>query len=82
MRLLLDENLAKRLKKDLNEHEVSTVRDNGWNGKQNGELLSLLIENNFGALITLIKICLTSKIFPSILLLFLFCMLPIILMKH
>jgi predicted nuclease of predicted toxin-antitoxin system len=34
MKLLLDENLPKRLKVDLMEFEVSTVSDNGWAGKK------------------------------------------------
>ena len=55
MRLLLDENLPKRLKHDFQEHEIYTVRDKGWNGIKNGELLKLLIENNFNALLTFDK---------------------------
>lgn len=52
MRLLLDENLPKRLKLDFPEHDVSTVRDRQWNGVKNGELLILLLENGFDALLT------------------------------
>ena len=52
MRLLLDENLPKRLKQDLAEHEIYTVRDRQWNGIKNGELLKLLLENSFDALLT------------------------------
>ena len=55
MRLLLDENLPKRLKLDFPEHEIFTVRDKGWNGIKNGELLNLLLENNFDALLTFDK---------------------------
>lgn len=55
MRLLLDENLPKRLKQDYQEHEVYTVRDKGWNGIRNGELLKLLIENDFDALLSFDK---------------------------
>lgn len=40
MKLLLDENLPKRLKQDFSEHEVYTVRDKGWSGVKNGELLN------------------------------------------
>jgi len=32
MRLLLDENLPKRLKIDFSTHVVYTVREKGWNG--------------------------------------------------
>ena len=55
MRLLLDENLPKRLKSDFAEHEVYTVRDKGWNGIKNGELLQLLMDNCFDALLTFDK---------------------------
>ena len=55
MRLLLDENLPKRLKTDFAEHEIYTVRDKGWNGIKNGQLLQLLIENGFHALLTFDK---------------------------
>ncbi len=55
MRLLLDENLPKRLKLEFPEHEVFTVRDKQWNGIKNGELLKLLIDNSFDALLTFDK---------------------------
>lgn len=55
MRLLLDENLPKRLKLDFEEHEVFTVRDKQWNGIKNGQLMKLLIENSFDALLTFDK---------------------------
>ncbi len=55
MKLLLDENLPKRLKSDFPNHQIFTVRDMGWNGKKNGELMKLLIENDFDALITFDK---------------------------
>jgi hypothetical protein len=55
MRLLLDENLPKRLKQDLREYEVYTTADKGWTGISNGKLLELLIENGFDALLTFDK---------------------------
>jgi len=55
MKLLLDENLPKRLKHDFPEHEVYTVRDKGWNGIKNGELFKLMIEDSFDALLTFDK---------------------------
>ena len=55
MRLLPDENLPKRLKLDFSEYEIYTVRDKGWNGIKNGELLQLLLANNFTALLTFDK---------------------------
>ena len=55
MRLLLDENLPKRLKLDFPDHEIFTVHDKGWNGFKNGKLLSVLLENDFDALFTFDK---------------------------
>ena len=55
MKLLLDENLPKRLKLESSEHEIYTVYDKGWSGKKNGELMQLLIAENFDALFTFDK---------------------------
>jgi predicted nuclease of predicted toxin-antitoxin system len=55
MRLLLDENLPKRLKSDFSNHEVFTVREKEWNGIKNGELLPLMLADNFDALLTFDK---------------------------
>lgn len=55
MRILLDENLPKRLKQNFPEHEVYTVREREWNGLKNGELLKKLLENDFQVLITFDK---------------------------
>lgn len=55
MRLLLDENLPKRLKEHFPGYEIYTVRDMGWNGVKNGELLKLMIANDFHILITFDK---------------------------
>ena len=55
MKLLLHENLPKRLKLDFQDHEVYTVRDMHWNGIKNGDLLKLLLENSFDALLAFDK---------------------------
>jgi predicted nuclease of predicted toxin-antitoxin system len=55
MRLLLDENLPKRLKIDFSTHVVYTVREKGWNGVKNGDLIKLLLADNFNALLTFDK---------------------------
>lgn len=55
MRLLLDENLPKKLKLDFPEHEIFTVRDKGWNGIKNGKLLELMVADGFQALLTFDK---------------------------
>ena len=59
MKILLDENVPKRLRFRIQERpgitEVKTIREMGWNGKSNGELLRLLTGNEFEVLITLDK---------------------------
>lgn len=55
MKPLLDENLPRRLKRDFPEFEIFTVRDKGWNGVKNGDLLKLMLENDFSVLITFDK---------------------------
>ena len=52
MRLLLDESVPMQLRSLLGEHDVWTVRNMGWNGRSNGELLALAREE-FDAFITL-----------------------------
>lgn len=51
MRLLLDECVPKRLKRELLVHEVKTVQDMGWAGIKNGALLKLA-DGQFDALLT------------------------------
>jgi hypothetical protein len=41
VRVLLDECLPRRLKRDLVGHDVSTAPEMGWASKTNGELLAL-----------------------------------------
>jgi len=53
MRILLDENLNWRLKRDLLGHEVESVPLIGWAGIQNGALLRKAVESGFEALITM-----------------------------
>ena len=55
MRILLDENLPKRLKRDFHEHEIYTVNDKKWSGLSNGELLGSMVSGGFDALITFDK---------------------------
>ena len=51
MRLLLDECVPKRLKRELPGHEVQTVQNMGWAGIKNGALLKLA-DTQFDALLT------------------------------
>ena len=55
MRLLLDENLPKRLKLDFPTHDVYTVWERQWNGTKDGELLQLMLAGGFQALLTFDK---------------------------
>ena len=41
MRVLLDECVPKRLVNEFQNHDVSTVTKEGWNGTKNGDLLKL-----------------------------------------
>ncbi len=53
MKILLDESLPRKLRNDFgDEHEVWNVKDKGWLGKKNGELLKLMTEDDFELFIT------------------------------
>ena len=52
MKLLLDENLPRKLKRDLPGHEVFTVREMNWDGLENGELLTVVLAAGFEAVVT------------------------------
>lgn len=40
------------MKKDFPDHEIYTVSDKGWNSKKNGELIKLMLKENFNVLFT------------------------------
>jgi predicted nuclease of predicted toxin-antitoxin system len=44
VRILLDECVDQRFRRELGGHEVSTVQEAGWAGKKNSELLKLAQE--------------------------------------
>jgi hypothetical protein len=52
VKVLLDENLAQRLRKNLGAHEVFTVGYKGWAGLENGELLRTAEENGIEVFLT------------------------------
>jgi len=54
MKVLIDENLPRKLASHLTGHQCRTVAECGWAGKKNGELLSLA-EPQFDVLLTLDK---------------------------
>ena len=51
MRVLLDECLPRRLKRELPDHDVKTALEMGWAGKRNGDLLELA-EREFDVFLT------------------------------
>lgn len=51
MKILLDECVDERLAHDIAGHDVLTVRQMGWKGKQNGALLALAAQH-FEAFVT------------------------------
>jgi predicted nuclease of predicted toxin-antitoxin system len=51
MRVLLDECVPRRLKRELRGHETRTVQDLGWAGLKNGALLKLA-DGQFDVLLT------------------------------
>ena len=55
MKMLLDEMLPKKLRQDFLNHDVYTVNYMGWNGKKNGALLKLMLENGFEVLLSFDK---------------------------
>ncbi len=56
MKILIDENLPSKLKQIFgDEHEVYSVRDMRWIGKENGELLGLMTFEGFEAFVTMDK---------------------------
>lgn len=52
MKILIDECLPKKLKREFSLHDVATVPEMGWAGKKNGELLALMT-TNFDVFITI-----------------------------
>ena len=76
MRLLLDECVPRRLKRELLGHDTKTVQDMGWAGIKNGALLQLA-EGQFDALLTVdqgieyqqnvsgLSICVVVMVAPS-----------------
>lgn len=55
MKILLDECLNWRLKKEFEAHEVFTVQDMGWSGLTNGNLMAKASEHNFKVFVTIDK---------------------------
>lgn len=52
MKVLLDENLPRQLRSSLAGHECFTVSFMGWQGIENGELLSIAAQRGFEAMLS------------------------------
>ena len=52
MRILLDECVPRPIRRELPGHDVRTVTEMGWSGKQNGELLRLIQAYPFDVFLT------------------------------
>jgi hypothetical protein len=52
LRVLLDECLPRRLKRNLTGHDAQTAPEMGWASKRNGELLALAVYARFDAFLT------------------------------
>ena len=52
MRILIDECLPRKLKRELPDHDAKTVAEMGWSGTKNGALLRLM-NGNFDVFITI-----------------------------
>ena len=53
MKVLLDECLPKRLKRELPSHEVTRVQEMGWAGIKNGALMHLIQSADFDVFMTI-----------------------------
>lgn len=53
MKVLLDECLPRRLKRDLSGHQIFTVLEMGWAGVKNGALLRLIQDAAFDVFVTI-----------------------------
>jgi predicted nuclease of predicted toxin-antitoxin system len=52
VRVLLDEQLPRRLAREIAGHDVRTVQQQGWGGLSNGELLSRAVNDAFDVFVT------------------------------
>jgi hypothetical protein len=52
VRILLDECVPRPLRRQFPAHDVRTIREMGWAGKKNGELLALMAGSGFEVLLT------------------------------
>lgn len=55
MKVLLDENLPRRLKLELGMFEAATVVECGWQGLKNGDLIRTMLAEGYSAMLTFDK---------------------------
>ena len=65
MKVLLDENLTHRLRKNLGADEVFTVSYKGWSGLKNGELLRTAEKDGIEVFLTGDQTLTHDKILPG-----------------
>lgn len=53
MRILLDECVPRRLKRELSEFTAATVQDEGWTSRRNGDLLRAMQAARFAVFVTM-----------------------------
>ena len=53
VRVLLDECVPRRLRRELSGLDVSTVPDEGWTSRRNGDLLRLMLAAGFTVFVTM-----------------------------
>ncbi len=53
MKVLLDECLPKKLRRELPSHNVTRVQEMGWNGIKNGALIRLILNADFEVFVTI-----------------------------
>ena len=52
MKILLDEDAPRQLRRYLPDHNVTTVQEMGWSGIKNGKLLDLAADDGYEILLT------------------------------
>ena len=52
MRIVLDECVPRRLRREFSGHDVVSVVEMGWSGKRNGELVALIVAAGYEVLLT------------------------------
>jgi hypothetical protein len=65
MKILLDESIPLRLKREFSEHDAHTVWEMGWQGKRKQELLALMMADGFDVFLAFDKTLQYQRNFAS-----------------